>query len=170
MWHFQYDFRSFSSAADLLTVQFYLLKQSIIVLTKHKTEHKRPVCEQYLLTLAILQQNYTFISMPKFKSCIKPWALDKFKAFDRIWHTGLLHKLKSYGISGKMFGLNLPYLSNRPLWVTLNGKFSYEYTVNAGVSWGFILGPTLFLLYINNLLDDAICNIAIYADDTNVYP
>ena len=169
MWHFQYDFRSFSSTADLLTVQFYLLKQSIIVLTKHKTEHKRPVCEQYLLTLAILQ-HYTFISMPKFKSCIKPWALDKFKAFDRIWHTGLLHKLKSYGISGKMFGLNLPYLSNRPLWVTLNGKFSYEYTVNAGVSWGFILGPTLFLLYINNLLDDAICNIAIYADDTNVYP
>ena len=169
MWHFQYDFRSSSSAADLLTVQFYLLKQSIIVLTKHKTEHKRPVCEQYLLTLAILQQ-HTFISMPKFKSCIKPWALDKFKAFDRIWHTGLLHKLKSYGISGKMFGLNLPYLSNRPLWVTLNGKFSYEYTVNAGVSWGFILGPRLFLLYINNLLDDAICNIAIYADDTNVYP
>ena len=169
MGHFQYDFRSSSSAADLLTVQFYLLKQSIIVLTKHKTEHKRPVCEQYLLTLAILQQ-HTFISMPKFKSCIKPWALDKFKAFDRIWHTGLLHKLKSYGISGKMFGLNLPYLSNRPLWVTLNGKFSYEYTVNAGVSWGFILGPTLFLLYINNLLDDAICNIAIYADDTNVYP
>ena len=58
---------------------------------------------------------------------------------------------------------------NRQLQVILDGKSSQEYPVNAGVSQGSILGPTLFLLYINDLPDDVICNIAIYADDTTLY-
>ena len=51
----------------------------------------------------------------------------------------------------------------------MDGKSSQEYSVNAGVSQGSILSPTLFLLYINDLHDDTICNIAIYADDTALY-
>ena len=96
-------------------------------------------------------------------------ALDISKAFDRVWRAGLLHKLKSYGISGQIFGLLSSFLSNRRLRVVLNRKSSQEYPVNAGVPQGFILGPTLFLLDINDLPDDAICNIAIYADDTTLY-
>ena len=53
--------------------------------------------------------------------------------------------------------------------MVLDGKFSQEYPVNAGVPQGSILGPTLFLLYISYFPDDAICNIAIYADDTTLY-
>ena len=96
-------------------------------------------------------------------------ALDISKAFDRVWHAGLLHKLKSYGISGQIFGLISSFLSNRRLRVVPDGKSSQEYPGNAGVLQGSILGSTLFLLYINELPDDVICNIAIYADDTTLY-
>ena len=96
-------------------------------------------------------------------------ALDISKAFNRVWHAGILHKLKSYGISGQIFGLISSFLRNRRLRVVLDEKSSQEYPVNAGVPQGSILGPTLFLLYINDLADDVICNIAIYADDTTLY-
>ena len=83
-------------------------------------------------------------------------ALDISKAFDRVWQADLLHKLKSYGISGQIFGLISSFLSNRQLqvvgFVILDGESSQEYPVNAGVSQGSILGPTLLLLYINDLL------------------
>ena len=53
--------------------------------------------------------------------------------------------------------------------MVLDGKSSQEYPVNAGVPQGSILGPTLFLLYVNDLPDDVICNILICADDTTLY-
>ena len=71
-------------------------------------------------------------------------ALDISKAFDRVWHTGLLHKLKSYGISGQIFGLISSFLSNRQIWVVLDGKSSKKYPDNAGIPQGSILGPSLF--------------------------
>ena len=90
-------------------------------------------------------------------------------AFDRVWYTGLLHKLKSYGISGQIIGLISSFVSNRWLRVVLDGKSSQEYPVNARVPQGSILGPTYFLRYINDLPDNVICDIAIYDDDTTLY-
>ena len=54
-------------------------------------------------------------------------------------------------------------------WVVLDGKSSQEYPVTSGVPQGSILGPMLFVLYINDIPDDVIYNISTYADDTTVY-
>ena len=78
-------------------------------------------------------------------------ALDTSKTFDRVCH-GLLHKLKFYGISGRIFGFTPSFLSTRRLEVVLDGKFSQKYPVNAEVPQGSILGPCFLLLYINETL------------------
>ena len=96
-------------------------------------------------------------------------ALDISKAFDRVWHAGLLYKLKSYGVSGQIFGLICSFLSNRLLQVVLDGKSSQEYPFNDGVLQGSIFGLKLSLLYINDLPDYFICDISIYADDTTLH-
>ena len=70
-------------------------------------------------------------------------ALNLSKAFDRVWHAGILHKLKSYGISCQIFGLISSFFSNRWLQVILDGKFSQECPFNAGVPQGSILGPNI---------------------------
>ena len=67
-----------------------------------------------------------------------------------------------------MVGL-VSFLSNRWLRVVLDGNSSQEYPVTTRVPLGSILSPTLFLLYINDLPDDVICDISIYADDTTLY-
>ena len=82
-----------------------------------------------------------------------------------LWHAGLLHKLKSYGVPGQIFGLISSFLSNRWLQVVLDAKSLQEYPVNAGAPQGSILGPTLltFLMMLPIAID-----IAIYAD-TSLY-
>ena len=77
--------------------------------------------------------------------------------------------MTGFGISGQIFVLSSSFLSNRRLRAVLDGKSSQEYPVNAGVPQGSILGPTLFLLYINDFPDDVVCDIASYADDTTLY-
>ena len=96
-------------------------------------------------------------------------ALDISKAFDRVWHAGLLQKLRSWGISGQIFGLMSSFVSSGQLLVVLDGKSSQEYLVSAGVPQGSILDPTLFLLYINDLPDGVIRGIGISSDDTTLY-
>ena len=71
------------------------------------------------------------------------------QGFWQVWRAGLLHKLRSYGTAGQIFGLISSFLSNRQLQVVLDRKSSQEYPVNPQ---GSILGTTLFQLYINDLL------------------
>ena len=95
-------------------------------------------------------------------------ALNISTAFHRVWLDGLLCKSKFYGVSSRIFGLIPYFLSDRRLQVVLYGKSLKEYSVNVGVSEGSI-GLTLCLLYINELSDDFISNITVYADDNLLY-
>ena len=70
---------------------------------------------------------------------------------------------------GQIFGFILSFHSNRRLRVVLDGKSSQEHSVNAGVPQSSILGPTLFLLYINDLHDNVIYDTVIYVDDATLY-
>ena len=105
------------------------------------------------------------------KSCdARAIALDISKAFDKVWHKGLLHKISSYGISGRVFSVIKSFLTGRSMKVVVNGQSSGEHNINAGVPQGSVLGPTLFLLFINDLPDGVKESfINIYADDTTIY-
>ena len=91
------------------------------------------------------------------------------KAFVKVWHEGLLHKLKQNGIDGKLLSLITSYLSNRKQRVVLNGETSDWAPIYSGVPQGSVLGPLLFLIFINDLEAGIISQIKFFADDTSLY-
>ena len=93
---------------------------------------------------------------------------DISKAFDRVWHKGLLLKLEAYGVKGSMLQVLNNYLSERQQAVFVNNSLSQFLTVNAGVPQGSVLGPFLFLLYINDISDKLISLSRLFADDTSM--
>ena len=94
--------------------------------------------------------------------------LDISKAFDKVWHEGLLYKLKQNGISGNLLETLTDFLKDRKQRVVLNGQnFSWA-NVEAGVPQGSILGLLLFLIYINDLPDNLSTNVKLFADDTSL--
>ena len=94
---------------------------------------------------------------------------DISKAFDRVWHKGLLFKLHSVGISGSLLRWFTDYLYNRKQRVVIPGVTSNWSSVEAGVPQGSILGPLLFLLYINDIVESINSSIRLFADDTTLY-
>ena len=94
--------------------------------------------------------------------------LDISKAFDRVWHTGLLHKLREFGISGPLLKWFSDYLENRSQRVVIGGKKSTIKQINAGVPQGSILGPLLFLIFINDIIDNIENLIFLFADDASL--
>ena len=94
--------------------------------------------------------------------------MDVTKAFDRVWHKGLIHKLKNCGVSGPLLKLLSCYLSNRHQRVVLENKRSSLLGINAGVPQGSILGPLLFLVFLNDIELDIESDIFLFADDTSL--
>ena len=94
---------------------------------------------------------------------------DISRAFDRVWHKGLLFKLRSIGISENILGCFKDYLSNRQQRVCIKVVASLWKFITAGVPQGSILGPTLFLIYFNDIVKDLRCNIRLFANDTSLY-
>ncbi len=94
---------------------------------------------------------------------------DISKAFDRVWHRGILYKLSSLGICGSLHNWFSSYLSNRKQRVVYSNSSSDWSSLNAGVPQGSILGPLLFLIFINDIVQEIKSNIRLFADDTSLY-
>ena len=95
--------------------------------------------------------------------------LDMSKAFDKVWHEGLIFKLKQNGITGNLLKLLENYLNNRKQRVVLNGIHSDWGLINSGVPQGSVLGPLLFLVYTNDLENGIRSSIKFFADDTCLF-
>ena len=95
--------------------------------------------------------------------------LDISKAFDKVWHKDLLYKLETYGIEGQLLSLLKNYLENRKQRVVLNGQTSDWKKINSGVPQGWVLGPLLVLIYINDLPDGITSICKIFADNISLF-
>ena len=94
---------------------------------------------------------------------------DISKAFDRVWHAGLIHKLEVAGVTEEALEWFRNYLSNRRQRVVLPGASSDWAYIRAGVPQGSILGPLLFLVYINDIVENIGSHIRLFADDTSLF-
>lgn len=95
--------------------------------------------------------------------------LDFMKAFDTVPHQRLLHKLKGYGIRGKLLSWIREFLSGRKQRVMVNGSMSTWCKVTSGIPQGSVLGPVLFVVFINDLPEVVKSGVALFADDTKIF-
>ena len=135
------------------------------IITNHQSGFRPKDSTVYQL-LCLASDFYKALDMGKE---IRIVFCDISKAFDKVWHKGLLFKLRKIGINSNLLLWFESYLSNRQQQVVINGKASTLLTIGAGVPQGSILGPLLFLIYINDLVDDIDSCIKLFADDTSLY-
>ena len=94
--------------------------------------------------------------------------LDLSKAFDKVWLDGIIFKLKAYGVEGELLSLLKNYVESREQRVVLNGQTSERRKIMSGIPQASVLGPLLFLVYINDLPDGINSLCKIFADDTSL--
>ena len=90
-------------------------------------------------------------------------------AFDKVAHQRLISKLQYYGIQDKTLTWVESWLTNRTQKVVVDGVSSNPVAVTSGVPQGTVLGPLMFLLFINDMQEDLECNLRLFADDALLY-
>ncbi|GFX09102.1 RNA-directed DNA polymerase from mobile element jockey [Trichonephila clavipes] len=138
----------------------YLENENILVPEQHGFRPRLSTTHQLLRVVEYIKDG---IDRHQYTAAV---FLDIQKAFDRVWHTGLLFKLIMYKIPPPLILLLKSYISDRSFTVKINRTFSQVRPAKAGVAQGSILGPVLFNLYVNDILKTTNTMICMYADDS----
>ncbi|GFW59861.1 probable RNA-directed DNA polymerase from transposon X-element [Trichonephila clavipes] len=139
----------------------YLENENILVPEQHGFRPRLSTTHQLLRVVEYIKDG---IDRHQYTAAV---FLDIQKAFDRVWHTGLLFKLIMYKIPPPLILLK-SYISDRSFTVKINRTFPQVRPAKAGVAQGSILGPVLFNLYVNDILKTTNTMICMYADDTAI--
>ncbi len=122
-----------------------------------------------LQLLRTLNDWIDLLDNPKTKNLIDTVHMDFQKAFDKVPHSRLLSKLQGYGISGQIHDWVKAFLSGRSQRVNVRGTLSDPSPVTSGIPQGSVLGPILFVLFINDLPDKVKNTVYLFADDTKIF-
>jgi len=149
-----------------------MLKRLTSFLNKNKIlyEHQFGFRKRHSTTLALIEAIDNIYKLLDQNETVIGLYLDLEKAFDTVNHEILLYKLNNYGIRGTSYAWFKNYLTNRKQFVSLDGISSHLENISCGVPQGSILGPILFLIYINDM-HNAVPerNIKLFADDANIF-
>ena len=143
----------------------YLLENSLITRHRHGFISKRSTCTQLLECI----QDWQFEITNKITTDVL--YIDFARAFDSVVHSKLLVKLKSYGIGYELLNWFQNFLTGRSQMVAINGHLSTAVNVISGVPQGSVIGPILFILFVNDIVDilpDSV-HCKLFADDIKLY-
>ncbi|GFS74203.1 RNA-directed DNA polymerase from mobile element jockey [Trichonephila clavipes] len=140
----------------------HLERENILIPEQHGFRPRLSTSHQLLRVVEFIKEGNNK------DECTAAVFLDIQKVFDRVWHTGLLFKLITYKIPPPLIYLINSYISDHSFTVKINRTFSQLKKINAGVAQGSLLAPTLFNLYVNDIIKNSNTIICMYADDTAI--
>ena len=139
-------------------------KQTVIISPKQSGFKPGGSCINQLLSI-----NHEILSAFDIGLEVRGLFLNISNAFDKVWHVGLIYKLHQNGIYGDLIDVLNDFLTNRKQRVALNGQCSSWVDIPAGVPQGSILGPLLFLIYVNDLSNGLKSECKLSAGDTSLF-